>query len=28
MVSSRVALAAHNIEPISLASKEHLGIFE
>ncbi|KAJ7251515.1 phenylalanine ammonia-lyase [Mycena haematopus] len=26
MVSSRVALAAHNIEPISLASKEHLGI--
>ncbi|KAJ6499217.1 phenylalanine ammonia-lyase [Mycena sanguinolenta] len=26
MVSSRVALAAHNIERISLASKEHLGI--
>ncbi|KAJ7691192.1 phenylalanine ammonia-lyase [Mycena rosella] len=26
MVSSRIALAAHNIEPISLASKEHLGI--
>ncbi|KAJ7201908.1 L-Aspartase-like protein [Mycena pura] len=26
MVSARVALAAHSIEPISLASKEHLGI--
>ncbi|KAJ7691159.1 phenylalanine ammonium lyase [Mycena rosella] len=26
MVSSRIALATHNIEPISLASKEHLGI--
>ncbi|KAJ7084481.1 L-Aspartase-like protein [Mycena belliarum] len=26
MVSSRVALAAHKIEPISLASKEQLGI--
>ncbi|KAJ6610205.1 phenylalanine ammonia-lyase [Mycena sp. CBHHK59/15] len=26
MVSSRVALAAHDIQPISLASKEHLGI--
>ncbi|KAJ7776524.1 L-Aspartase-like protein [Mycena maculata] len=26
MVSSRIALSAHNIEPISLASKEHLGI--
>ncbi|KAJ7497379.1 L-Aspartase-like protein [Mycena latifolia] len=26
MVSSRVALAAHNIDPISLASKEQLGI--
>ncbi|KAF8210362.1 L-Aspartase-like protein [Mycena galopus ATCC 62051] len=26
MVSSRIALAAHSIEPISLASKEHLGI--
>ncbi|KIY50277.1 phenylalanine ammonia-lyase [Fistulina hepatica ATCC 64428] len=26
MVSSRDALAAHNIEPLSLASKEHLGI--
>ncbi|EJF57511.1 phenylalanine ammonia-lyase [Dichomitus squalens LYAD-421 SS1] len=26
IVSSREALAAHNIEPISLASKEHLGI--
>ncbi|KAJ7647247.1 L-Aspartase-like protein [Roridomyces roridus] len=26
MVSSRVALAAHNIEPIALASKEQLGI--
>ncbi|KAJ7783266.1 L-Aspartase-like protein [Mycena metata] len=26
MVSSRVALAAHGIEPISLASKEQLGI--
>ncbi|KAJ7217974.1 L-Aspartase-like protein, partial [Mycena pura] len=26
MVSSRVALATHNIEPISLASKEQLGI--
>ncbi|KAJ7617725.1 L-Aspartase-like protein [Roridomyces roridus] len=26
MVSSRTALADHNIEPITLASKEHLGI--
>ncbi|KAF7363164.1 Phenylalanine ammonia-lyase [Mycena venus] len=26
MVSSRAALSAHKIEPISLASKEHLGI--
>ncbi|KAL1941427.1 hypothetical protein VTO73DRAFT_7244 [Trametes versicolor] len=26
IVSSREALAAHNVEPISLASKEHLGI--
>ncbi|KAJ6593984.1 L-Aspartase-like protein [Mycena capillaripes] len=26
MVSSRIALAAHNIEPIALASKEQLGI--
>ncbi|KAJ7072252.1 L-Aspartase-like protein [Mycena amicta] len=26
MVSSPIALAAHNIEPIALASKEHLGI--
>ncbi|OBZ69631.1 Phenylalanine ammonia-lyase [Grifola frondosa] len=26
LVSSREALAAHNIEPIPLASKEHLGI--
>ncbi|KAJ7800274.1 L-Aspartase-like protein [Mycena leptocephala] len=26
MVSSRVALAAHDIEPIALGSKEHLGI--
>ncbi|KAI0827896.1 phenylalanine ammonia-lyase [Trametes gibbosa] len=26
ILSSREALAAHNIEPISLASKEHLGI--